>query len=125
MYGRACTLYPRTLEYLDQYELLDEMLQVGFIARQSVNFDSHGRRNVDRGWHSMFLEMSDSMLPFILNIRLKYSEDIFEVAYKQQGGTLLTGVEMTTLDLADPNGLEYSKVHVKNRASGRESVMER
>ena len=38
MYGRACTLYPRTIEMLDKLGLLDEKLQVGFIGRGSVTY---------------------------------------------------------------------------------------
>lgn len=36
--GRATTLYPRTLEMLDQIDLLDEMNQIGFIGRNSVTY---------------------------------------------------------------------------------------
>jgi 2-polyprenyl-6-methoxyphenol hydroxylase-like FAD-dependent oxidoreductase len=39
MYGRASTLYPRSLEMLDQLDLLDEINQLGFVARNSVTFD--------------------------------------------------------------------------------------
>jgi phenol 2-monooxygenase (NADPH) len=43
MYGRDSTLYPRSLEMLDQIDLLDEMDQVGFVARNSVTFDKNGK----------------------------------------------------------------------------------
>ncbi|KAJ5914173.1 pentachlorophenol 4-monooxygenase [Penicillium tannophilum] len=38
MYGRATTLYPRTLEISDRLELLDELNQSGYIARNSVTY---------------------------------------------------------------------------------------
>ncbi len=95
MYGRACTLYPRTLEILDQYELLNSFNQVGFIARNSVNYDRTGQRDNARGWQSMFQNMGTSFLDYCLNIRLKYSEDLIQAAYEKIGGHILVGWEVT------------------------------
>lgn len=38
VYGRACTLWPRTLELLDQLDLLDGLLEQGVISRTGMNF---------------------------------------------------------------------------------------
>lgn len=48
MYGRACTLHPRTLEMLDQLDLLDDMNQIGYICRNSVTWKD-GKRITSRG----------------------------------------------------------------------------
>lgn len=37
-YGRAISFFPRTLEQLDQLELVDPMLQLGFACRSSVTY---------------------------------------------------------------------------------------
>lgn len=37
-YGRAITLFPRTLEQLDQLDLIEPMLQLGFACRTSVTY---------------------------------------------------------------------------------------
>lgn len=37
-YGRAIALFPRTSEQLDQLDLIDEMLQLGFACRTSVTY---------------------------------------------------------------------------------------
>lgn len=37
-YGRAITLFPRTLELLDQLDLVGPMLQQGFACRESVTY---------------------------------------------------------------------------------------
>ena len=125
MYGRACTLYPRTLEYLDQYELLEEMEQVGLIARSSVNYGKNGERIVERGWHEMFNQMGDTLLKYVLNIRLKYSEDIFEAAYKEQGGKIFTESEMTTFESKPKSEDDYTSVHIENKRTGDAQVLAR
>jgi phenol 2-monooxygenase len=85
MYGRATTLYPRTLEMLDQLDLLDDMNQIGFIGRNSVTYKD-GERVTSRGWHTMFQRISGTYLDYCLNIRQKYSEGVFRDAYKRRGG---------------------------------------
>lgn len=37
-YGRAIALFPRTLEQLDQLDLINPMLQKGFACRTSVTY---------------------------------------------------------------------------------------
>jgi phenol 2-monooxygenase len=37
-YGRAIALFPRTLEQLDQLDLIEPMLQLGFACRTSVTY---------------------------------------------------------------------------------------
>jgi len=48
MYGRACTIYPRTLEMLDQFDLYDAMAQVGFIGQHTFTYVD-GKRVQGRG----------------------------------------------------------------------------
>jgi phenol 2-monooxygenase len=91
MYGRASTLYPRSLEMLDQIDLLDEMNQVGFIARNSVTFDKNGKRVTSRGWHTIFEKMHGTFQDYLLNVRLKYSEGVFTKAYERLGRDILVG----------------------------------
>ncbi|KAL6236384.1 hypothetical protein BDW75DRAFT_250169 [Aspergillus navahoensis] len=75
MYGRATTLYPRTLEMLDQLDLLDDLNQIGYVARNSVTFKD-GKRVTSRGWQKMFEAMHGTYLDYCLNIRQKYSEEL-------------------------------------------------
>ncbi|EAU36689.1 conserved hypothetical protein [Aspergillus terreus NIH2624] len=90
MYGRATTLYPRTLEMLDQLELLDEMNQIGFVARNSVTYKD-GKQVTSRGWHVMYERMHGTFLDYCLNIRQKFSESVFRDAYSKIGGKLFIG----------------------------------
>ncbi|UDD58720.1 hypothetical protein AFCA_006150 [Aspergillus flavus] len=90
MYGRATTLYPRTLEMLDQLELLDELNQIGYIGRNSVTYKD-GKRVTSRGWHVMFQRMSGTYLDYCLNIRQKYSENVIRDTYLEMGGRAYIG----------------------------------
>lgn len=90
MYGRATTLYPRTLEMLDQLELLDEMNQIGFVARNSVTYKD-GKLVTSRGWHVMFERMHGTFLDYCLNMRQKFSESVYRDAYSRIGGRSFIG----------------------------------
>ncbi|OQU98983.1 FAD binding domain-containing protein [Cladophialophora immunda] len=100
MYGRACTLYPRTLEMLDQVELLDRFLQIGLVAHNGTNFDSTGKRVSGRGWQRIFSQYRGTFFDYFLSIRLKYSESLIQAAYKQGGGHLLIGWDLRDLKLS-------------------------
>ncbi len=43
-YGRAIALFPRTSEQLDQLDLIEEMLQLGFACRTSVTYKDGKRQ---------------------------------------------------------------------------------
>ncbi|KAK1148157.1 hypothetical protein N8T08_010799 [Aspergillus melleus] len=118
MYGRATTLYPRTLEMLDQLELLEELNQIGYIARNSVTYKD-GKRVTSRGWHVMFERMSGTFLDYCLNIRQKYSEEVIQEAYKRSGGVPYVGwkLEEYAVDQDVARGDEY-KVKAKIREGG-------
>ena len=90
MYGRATTLYPRTLEMLDQLELLDSLNQIGYIARNSVTYKD-GKQVTSRGWHVMFERMHGTFLDYCLNIRQKFTESVVRDALAKIGGQTLTG----------------------------------
>lgn len=95
--GRATTLYPRTLELLDQLDLLEILNQVAVIARGSVNYKD-GKRVTSRGWHAMFSQMSETFQNYCINIRITYSEELIAEAYLQQGGKMIVGWEMETME---------------------------
>lgn len=98
-YGRACTLYPRTLEMLDQLDLLDEMTQVGFVGRASVTYKD-GQKVHDRGW-DFINRVTDTSFGYCLNIRQKYSEDIFRSALERHGGGVKAGWTLQHFALAE------------------------
>jgi len=99
-YGRACTLYPRTIEMLDQLGLLDEMLQVGLVGRASVTYKD-GQKVHDRGWDIVLSRMTDTHLDYCLNIRQKYSENIFRSALERHGGKVSSGWTLKDFSIDD------------------------
>jgi phenol 2-monooxygenase (NADPH) len=113
------------LEYLDQFELLDAMTQEGFISRGSVNFDKDGARNVDRGWLSMFNHARESYFSWVLNLRLKYSEDIIRDHFIRQGGIYRDGLELTSFDHDGTATKEYHQAHIKDIRTNQSQVYER
>jgi phenol 2-monooxygenase (NADPH) len=116
MYGRDSTLYPRSLEMLDQIDLLDEMDQVGFVARNSVTFDKNGKCVTSRGWHTIFEKTHGTFQDYLLNIRLKYSEEVIIRACEWLGRHVLVGwalVDMTTSE----DGFKVTSI-IQNIGSG-------
>ena len=105
MYGRACTLYPRTLEMLDQLDLFDEMAQTGFIGKRNFTYKD-GQRIQGRGW-SGIEDISGSFFDFLLNIRLKYSEDVFRRRVAELGSKVQAPVKLVDLVLDDKAADEY------------------
>lgn len=53
-YGRAIALFPRTVEQLDQLDLAEKMLQLGFACRSSVTYKDGKRVLVSAGKHNFF-----------------------------------------------------------------------
>ncbi|PLB54072.1 pentachlorophenol 4-monooxygenase [Aspergillus steynii IBT 23096] len=120
MYGRATTLYPRTLEMLDQLDLLEELNQIGFIGRNSVTYKD-GKRVTSRGWHAIFEQMNGTFRDYVLNIRQKYSESVVQGAYERVGGVPYIGwkLEGYTVD-EDGDGDEYKvKAQIREVETGR------
>lgn len=97
MLGRASTLYPRTLEMLDQLDLFDDMAQVGLVGQRAVTFKD-GKRVAGRGW-TLMEQISGTFFNFMLNIRLKYSEDIFRRRIAEYGSTVHAPVRLVELAL--------------------------
>lgn len=92
---------------LEQVDLLDEMSQMGVVARTSFTFDKNGERNPDRGYQAVFERPAgNSFHDYCLNLRLKYSEQIFTNAYQRLGNQVLIGWTLTGLDVDEhaPDG---------------------
>ncbi|KAF7588083.1 hypothetical protein BBP40_006182 [Aspergillus hancockii] len=118
MYGRAITLYPRTLEMLDQLELLDELNQIGYVGRNSVTYND-GKRVTSRGWHVMFQRMTGTYLDYCLNIRQKYSENVIRDAYQSAGGRAYIGWTLEDFTVGNSREDDHkvvSRIHQANNS---------
>ncbi|KAK6858654.1 hypothetical protein PG995_005218 [Apiospora arundinis] len=139
--GRATTLYPRSLEFLEQLDLVDDVTQEGFIARADATFH-HGLRITQRGWHEIYTGMRETHHDYLVNIRQRYSEDIFRAKYASVSGkTISFGWELAnfqvekleedednvTVDIANHKLCQEVRIRCKYllRADGRSSTVRR
>ncbi|KAM0550185.1 hypothetical protein ACHAPJ_009033 [Fusarium lateritium] len=81
-YGRACTLYARSLELLETVRVTDELLQAGFLARYSTNYKD-GKRVTARGWNTVLSSLSSSFHDYLLNLRQSCSQAILAARYTE------------------------------------------
>ncbi|KAF2163232.1 hypothetical protein M409DRAFT_26276 [Zasmidium cellare ATCC 36951] len=86
MYGRASTLFARSLEMLDQLDLYDALAQEGLHSCQTFTY-RNGERVHGRGW-KIFENPGSSGTFFeeTMNLRLKFSEDIIRGKLEELGG---------------------------------------
>jgi phenol 2-monooxygenase len=107
MYGRASTLYPRTSEMLDQLDLNDALSQIGYIGRGSVVYKD-GKKIQGRGW-DFISRMHDTYFDYCLNIRQKYSENVFREKLMDLGGVFASSVTLKSFEI-DENAADGYKV---------------
>lgn len=84
-YGRAAMLAPRSLELLDQLELADPLLQLGFAVRGQVHYRDGERVEATR-YASSGIE--DTCFDFLLLVRQRYTEGVLGEGYRRynEGG---------------------------------------
>ncbi|KAL4909177.1 hypothetical protein BDW74DRAFT_174387 [Aspergillus multicolor] len=91
-YGRAIALFPRTSELLDQLEIIEPMLQLGFACRNSVTYKDGERVIPGRVW--TFMEnIKDTAYDFTLVLRQMYTESILREKLQSVGATYHQGTE--------------------------------
>ncbi|KAJ5123319.1 hypothetical protein N7448_009416 [Penicillium atrosanguineum] len=91
-YGRAIALFPRTLEQLDQLDLIEPMLQLGFACRTSVTYKDGERIIPGRVW-SFMENIQDTTYDFVLVLRQMYTEQIFRDKLESLGADYYQGYE--------------------------------
>lgn len=121
MYGRACTLHPRTLEMLDQLDILDDMNQIEYICRNSLTWKD-GKRITSRGWHLKFHRMDGTFMDYCLNLRQRYSEDVIREVYSNAGGHLYMGWKLEEFSVRLSENTDF-KVTGKIRRVGAENEL--
>ncbi|KAH7325617.1 FAD binding domain-containing protein [Stachybotrys elegans] len=105
-YGRAIALFPRTSEQLDQLDLIDPMLQLGFACRTSVTYKNGERVIPGRVW--TFMEnIRDTAYDFTLVLRQMYTEEIFRQKLNEVGASYYQATECVDFavdETATPDG---------------------
>lgn len=108
MYGRASTLAPRTQELLDALDLFDDLAQEALLSNRSFTY-SNGERVAGRGWTYFQQKNPDTFFHTHLNLRLKFSEDIFRARLAELGSFVQAPVRLTAFTL-DQNAKEDYQV---------------
>ncbi|KAJ3736786.1 FAD binding domain-containing protein [Lentinula guzmanii] len=103
-YGRASTLWPRTIELLDQLDLAEPLLQAGMITRSGLHF--HEGRRVKGGlmYGSRMDKLGDTFFKFALHLRQRLTEEIIAEAALGDYGfqpMILHQIESYTIDQND------------------------
>ncbi|KAI1089798.1 FAD binding domain-containing protein [Rostrohypoxylon terebratum] len=97
-YGRAITLFPRTIEMLDQLRLADALLQSCFACRDTVTYNANGEEVPGRGW-SFMNKIIDTNFDFTLVLRQKFQEEIFRNAMAIYDVHVEAPVELTAASI--------------------------
>ncbi|KAF9807578.1 hypothetical protein IEO21_08138 [Rhodonia placenta] len=87
MYGRACMLYSRSVELLDQIGIFDRIADIGYFVRDSTTFKD-GIEIPARGW-SFVREAAKgkTYFDFSFSIRQKHIEDTLRAAIAEMDPT--------------------------------------
>ncbi|THU93620.1 FAD/NAD(P)-binding domain-containing protein [Dendrothele bispora CBS 962.96] len=74
-YGRACTLWPRTIELLDTVDMAERLMQLGVVTRSGLHF--HEGRRVKGGlmYGSRMDKLGDTFYKFALHLRQRLTEE--------------------------------------------------
>ena len=75
---------------LSQVDLMDEMLQMAFVATGANSFKD-GKRTSGKGSSPLYKHMGDTYLAFETFIRQMYVEEIIRNAYERCGGRVMMG----------------------------------
>uniref|UniRef100_A0A8H7NPN7 FAD-binding domain-containing protein n=1 Tax=Bionectria ochroleuca TaxID=29856 RepID=A0A8H7NPN7_BIOOC len=121
-FGRATTLFPRSLELLEQLYVTKDLIQEGFVARSSLNYNN-GQRISNRGWGAMFDHLKTSFHDYVLNIRQCHSEDVFRARYERYGKSVRYGWELISyvIDTSLNDGYNITAI-LQHRSKGRVQV---
>ena len=98
LYGRAAMIAPRSMEMMEQLDLAEELMQMGFVVRGQLTYRDGQRVEGDLLGST---DDAETFFDYLLLLRQKYTEDIIGAAYKKCGdrsihyGTKLQGYRLT------------------------------
>ncbi|KAJ6113611.1 hypothetical protein N7523_006928 [Penicillium sp. IBT 18751x] len=125
-YGRAIALFPRTLEQLDQLDLIEPMLQLGFACRTSVTYKDGERIIPGRVW-SFMENIQDTTYDFVLVLRQMYTEQILRDKLESVGSDYFQGYECVDFQCDEnrPSASQAVVATFKESETGRTITLKR
>ncbi|KAF8919273.1 FAD binding domain-containing protein [Mucidula mucida] len=82
-YGRATTLWPRSIELLDQIDLAECLIQKGVATRHGLHFQDGKRIKGGLVYGSRMDKLGDTFFQFALHLRQRLTEQEFTEALKE------------------------------------------
>ncbi|KAJ7352377.1 FAD binding domain-containing protein [Mycena albidolilacea] len=83
-YGRASTMWPRTIEMLDQLDLAERLLQIGAVTRNALHFRDGRRSTGGLMYGSRMDKLGDTFFKFSLHLRQRLTEQEFTQALEEK-----------------------------------------
>ncbi|KAJ7638119.1 FAD binding domain-containing protein [Mycena rosella] len=84
-YGRATTMWPRTIEMLDQIDLAERLMQIGVVTRNALHFRDGRRITGGLMFGSRMDQLGDTFYKFSLHLRQRLTEEQFAEALEENG----------------------------------------
>ncbi|KAJ7039646.1 FAD binding domain-containing protein [Mycena alexandri] len=82
-YGRATTMWPRTIEMLDQVDLAERLIQIGVVTRNALHFRDGHRSTGGFMFGSRMDRLGDTFYKFSLHVRQRLTEEQFLEALEE------------------------------------------
>ncbi|CAK5272934.1 unnamed protein product [Mycena citricolor] len=117
-YGRATTLWPRTIELLDQLDLGERMMQTGVVTRNALHFYNGRRSHGGLMFGGRMDKLGDTFFKFSLHLRQRLTEEHFSDALEELGVQqhMRQRIEGYTIDENSADGYPVS-VRVRDLSS--------
>ncbi|KAJ7650743.1 FAD binding domain-containing protein [Roridomyces roridus] len=122
-YGRATTMWPRTIELLDQLDLADRLMQIGVVTRNALHFRDGRRSEGGLMFGSRMDQLGDTFYKFSLHLRQRLTEEQFTEALEEHGfgQNRRTSIDGFTID---EDSLDGYPVTVRARDLEKDEVFE-
>ncbi|KAJ7183205.1 FAD binding domain-containing protein [Mycena filopes] len=105
-YGRATTMWPRTIEMLDQLDLAERLMQIGVVTRNALHFRDGRRTTGGFMFGSRMDTLGDTFYKFSLHVRQRLTEQQFTEVLEEHNvhPDLRKRVEAFTIDESSEDG---------------------
>ncbi|KAF7312058.1 Pentachlorophenol 4-monooxygenase [Mycena indigotica] len=119
-YGRATTLWPRTIEIFDQLDLFERLMQTGVVTRNALHFRNGERIQGGFMFGSRMDKLGDTFFKFALHLRQRLIEEHFTEALEENGVKLHMLQRLQGFDIDETESSQYPViVQVQNLDNGQ------
>ncbi|KAJ7593451.1 FAD binding domain-containing protein [Mycena floridula] len=103
-YGRATTLWPRTIEILDQIDIAERLIQLGVATRSGLHFHDGKRVHGGLMYGARMDKLGDTFYKFALHLRQRLTEEQLSDALEEYGIShrICHRFERYSVDESDP-----------------------